>query len=359
MTFHFGKIFRIQIFGESHGKCVGVTIDGCPPGVEIDRNSIQEDLDKRRPDSSVLATERDELDKVRIHSGILNQITTGAPITLSISNEDVDSSFYDATRAIVRPGHADYTSYIKFQGHGDYRGGGTFSGRMTAALVMAGSIAKSILKTKNIKTLAHVVQIGGIRQEIQPTIQEIEEVTYSNPVRCANPKVASEMADEILGAKEKGDSVGGIVECQVLRVPVGLGEPFFDSVESLISHAIFSIPGVKGIEFGSGFRSSSMYGSNHNDSPRIENKQVIWDTNNAGGILGGITNGAPIIFRVVFKPTPTISQPQKTINVDKMKNAILRSKGRHDPCIVPRAVPVVDSMASIVILDLLLGSRLH
>ncbi|MBS3795918.1 MAG: chorismate synthase [Candidatus Thorarchaeota archaeon] len=353
MTFSFGQIFRIQLFGESHGECVGVVVEGYPPGLDVTKEEIQMELDRRRPGNSKLASSRRELDRVRIHSGVLEGKATGAPITMTIANRDVDSSWYNMTKHIMRPGHADYTARVKYKGHNDHRGGGTFSGRMTAGLVMAGSLAKRVLREEKIEVLAHTVQIGevGVSSEIRN--EWIRKRVYSNPVRCANMNSASEMGREIVKASQDGDSVGGIVECRVAGVPEGLGEPFFDSIESVISHAMFSIPGVKGIEFGSGFDSASMKGSEHNDSAKIVNGEVVWIKNDAGGILGGITNGAEVTFKIAFKPTPTISKPQNTIDMQQMREIKLRAKGRHDPCIVPRAVPVVECLAAIVMADFL------
>lgn len=358
MTYSFGKIFRIQIFGESHGECVGVTIDGCPPGVSISRSQIQSELEKRRPGRCRLSSTRKESDTVRIHSGVWRGKTTGAPLTMTILNEDIDSSPYIQTKDIIRPGHADYTAAIKYGAHNDSRGGGVFSGRMTAALVMAGSIAKSILASSPIEALSHVVQIGNVRLESTPSNDTIRELVFTNDARCADNVTASLMADEITSARNEGDSIGGIIECRIIGVPVGLGEPFFDSIESVISHAIFSIPGVKGIEFGAGFSAASMRGSEHNDSPVIKNGAIGWSKNDAGGVLGGISNGDSITFRVAFKPTPTISLAQETVNMDQMKETVLRSRGRHDPCIVPRATPVVASVASIVIADFLMRAKI-
>ncbi|MHA1948845.1 MAG: chorismate synthase [Candidatus Thorarchaeota archaeon] len=357
MTFSFGNDFKIQVYGESHGEKVGVIVEGFPPGISIDKSQVQLELDKRRPGSGDLVSSRSEKDQVSIQSGMFNGKSTGAPIDMSIPNIDVDSSSYEAIRHTPRPGHADYTARIKYGGTNDYRGGGFFSGRMTAAFVMAGSLAKQALEKHGIQFLAHVVQIGRIQAKEVISPQEIKENVYSNPIRCADNESLSKMETEIAEAKEEGDSVGGVVECRILGIPVGLGEPLFDSVESVISHAMFSIPGVKGIEFGSGFSGSSKRGSENNDSPVIVNGEIHWLKNDAGGILGGITNGAPVVFRVAFKPTSSIAKEQRTVDLLKMKNTSIKIKGRHDPCIVPRAVTVVEGMAATVIADLYMRSN--
>ena len=354
MTFGFGKEFRVQVFGESHGDVIGVVLEGCPPGLMIDTEQIQRELDRRRPGSSALVTSRSEADQVQIQSGILNGKTTGAPITMTISNTDVDSSYYEDIKHTPRPGHADYTARVKYDGHNDYRGGGTFSGRMTAALVMAGSIARSILKDIGIEVIAHILQVGSVKLQRKVSIQDIKANTFTNETRCADIETSKEMETEIASAKQEGDSIGGIIECQILDVPAGFGEPFFDSIESLLSHAMFSIPGVKGIEFGSGFRGASLRGSENNDSPTILDGKVGWTKNDSGGILGGISNGAPIEFRVALKPPSSISKTQQTIDLARMADTSLQVKGRHDPCIAPRAVPVIEGLAAIVVVDLIM-----
>ncbi|MFW9802632.1 MAG: chorismate synthase [Candidatus Thorarchaeota archaeon] len=357
MTFKFGKEFSIQVFGESHGEGVGVIVEGCPAGLPIDKAHIQLELDRRRSGASNLASSRSESDIVDIHSGVFKNKSTGAPIAMSVPNVDVDSSTYEEIKDSPRPGHADYTARVKYKGHHDFRGGGFFSGRITASFVMGGSIAKLLLKAGGIEVLAHVVQIGAVRVTKEVPVQEIRTRVYTNDLRCADEESVPKMRDEIENAKKEGDSVGGIIECRILGTPAGIGEPIFDSVESVISHAMFSIPAVKGIEFGSGFKGAALRGSENNDSPAIEEGRITWFQNNAGGILGGITNGAPVIFRVAFKPTPSISKPQRTIDLEKMEETTIRVRGRHDPCIVPRAVPVVEAMAAIAITDLLRRAR--
>ncbi len=354
-----GTDFRITLIGSSHGKLVGVVIDGVPPGFNIDRELIQKDLTRRRPGQSSVTTDRDETDKLIIDAGLLNGKTTGEPIVAYVRNKDIDSSYYDEIKDTPRPGHADYPAYVKFRGSNDIRGGGRFSGRLTLGIVIAGSVAKQILKPNHISIHAYTKSIGQISIS-DKKLNLSEEMIYSsdNIVRTADGSVINQMVDEITKAKDDGDSVGGVIECLVTNLPVGIGEPWFDSIESKISHMIFSIPAVKGIEFGSGFSSTLMRGSDHNDEYEIVNDKIVTKTNNAGGILGGLSNGMPVIFRVAFKPTSSVSKPQKTIDKSTGKQAELKVRGRHDPCIVPRAVPVVNNAAACVILDLMLKGNL-
>ncbi|MEA1993445.1 MAG: chorismate synthase [Euryarchaeota archaeon] len=354
MSFSFGNDFKITIFGESHGKCVGVVIEGCSPEKTIDKTLIQQRLDMRRPGQSEVTTQRKEKDEIEILSGIFKGKTTGAPLVMKIRNEDVDSGYYDEIKRTPRPGHADLTAHLKYNGANDYRGGGTFSGRMTAALVIAGAVAEQILAERGVKTVAHIIQIGTISVKREISSSEIEKNVYTNSVRCADPDTAEAMEKEIHRSRESGDSIGGMIECRVLGVPAGIGEPFFDSVESVLSHLIFAIPGVKGIEFGAGFLAVEMMGSEHNDNFELKNGRISTETNNAGGILGGISNGMPIILKVAMKPTPSISRRQKTIDLEKMEETEIGMKGRHDPCIAVRAVPVVEAAASIALTDLFL-----
>ena len=346
-----GKALTLTCFGESHGACIGTVIDGCPAGLPLTEMDIQAELDKRKPGSKVIGTTRKEEDKVEILSGVFRGYTTGAPICMIIRNVDVQSEFYEQIRYKPRPGHADYTAFIKYGGYNDYRGGGRFSGRITAAYVMAGAIAKKILKTVNVEVLAHTVQIGNVRVNRDLSYDDIRMNTYGNPVRCADPEVASLMERVILEASERGDSVGGVVEGIALNVPAGLGEPIFDSLDADIAKMMFNIPAVKGVEFGAGFKAASMTGSESNDEYAIQDGNIVTLSNNSGGILGGISNGMPIVVRVAFKPTPSISKRQKTVDLARMKNAEIEVYGRHDPCIVPRAVPVVEACLAFVLAD--------
>jgi chorismate synthase len=352
MTFTFGIAFRIHIYGESHGRGIGVILDGCPPGLEIDVERLQSDLDNRKPGRGRLSSTRRESDRVSILSGLFCGKTTQAPLAMMIPNTDVDSSSYDEMKDTPRPGTADYTARVKYGGKNDHRGGGTFSGRMTAALVAAGSVAKQLLGKHGIEILAHVIQIGKVRVRKEITNQEIKSQVYANELRCADSKTAALMESEIINARRAGDSVGGIIECRILGVPVGIGEPFFDSVESIMSHAMFAIPGIKAIEFGAGFSSAEMFGSDSNDPFGMKKGEVVLLKNDAGGILGGISNGQPIVFRVAVKPTPSIAKPQQTIDLESGETTVIRIRGRHDPCIAPRAVSVVEGVAAIAIADL-------
>ncbi|MFW9844607.1 MAG: chorismate synthase [Candidatus Thorarchaeota archaeon] len=354
MTFSLGDIFKVHVFGESHGACVGVVVEGCPPGMKIDTELIQRDLDRRRPGNSKLVSPRREKDQLEMLSGISSGRTTGAPISMIVKNSDVDSSAYEVFRRKPRPGHADYPARIKYNDFNDSRGGGIFSGRMTVAFVMAGAIAKQLLGFSGIDIIAFTTQIGNVHLKTEIQVEKLRTEVYRNAVRTIDIGSVQLMTAEIMNAKNDKDSVGGVIECHILGLPVGVGEPLFDSVESCISHAIFSIPGVKGIEFGSGFSGSSKRGSENNDSLIIKDGDIRWSKNDAGGILGGITNGAPVIFRVAIKPTPTIGKKQQTVDLGEMKETEISGAGRHDPCIVPRAVPVVEAMAAITIIDLMM-----
>lgn len=346
-----GKNFKIISFGESHGKCVGVVIEGCPAGLKLDLNKIQAELDKRKPGQSVLTTQRKEKDQVKVLSGIFNGITTGASICLVVFNQDVDSSKYEIIKKLPRPGHSDMAAFFKYQGLNDWRGGGIFSGRLTISYVLAGAVAKQILDKSNIEVLAYTVQIGKIKTGELKAV-DIKENKEKNLVRCADLAVAKEMEELVLRTKEQGNSVGGVIECLALNVPAGWGEPNCNSLESELSKAIFSIPAIKGIEFGAGFKMAELKGSENNDEFSMKEGEVITKTNNCGGILGGISNGMPIVFRVVVKPTPSISLPQQTINLETKTEETINIEGRHDPCIVPRAVPVVESITAVVLADL-------
>ena len=350
----FGTKYRIGIFGTSHGPCVGAKIEGCPAGSKVSEAMIQAELDRRSPGKGLISTPRKERDKLEILSGIRNGRATGGPIVGLVRNVDADSSAYDAFLRVPRPGHADYPAAVKYGGHHDHRGGGQFSGRMTAGLVIAGAIARQILERKNIAFLAQTVQIGRIVLKKEVPFSIAEKTVRANAVGCADRKTAELMTEEILKAHGERDSIGGVVKCTIRGLPVGVGEPFFGSIESKMSEMMFSIPGVKGVEFGSGFRCASMRGSEHNDPFLVKGGKIITKTNNAGGILGGLSNGMPIEFRIAFKPTSSIAKPQMSADIVNGKPVELEIKGRHDPCIVPRAVPVVENSAASVILDLML-----
>jgi chorismate synthase (EC 4.2.3.5) len=349
-----GERFMMITFGESHGKCIGVIVDGCPAGLPLQESDIQSKLDLRRPGQSIVTTQRREEDKVEILSGVFNGYTTGAPICMLIWNKDVDSKPYDMIKSKPRPGHADYPAYVKYKGFNDYRGGGRFSGRLTAAFVMAGALAEKLLRyTLGIEIFAYTKEIGGISmsKDALDYIDEIKRNRYSNEVRCPDSSTAMLMRDAIVKARQEGDSLGGIVECIAINVPIGLGEPIFGALESDISRALFAIPAVKGVEFGSGFRAARLKGSENNDPYAIKDGKVVTLTNNAGGILGGLSNGMPLLLRVAFKPASSIAKVQRTVDIESMSNSEIVVPGRHDPCVVPRAVPVVEAMVAVVLAD--------
>ncbi len=351
MNNSFGQMFSITSFGESHGRCVGVTIDGCPAGLSLAETDVQKEVDRRRPGKRPGATQRtDEEDKVEIISGIFNGRTTGSPICLLVWNQDIDSTQYEETRMTPRPGHADYTAFVKYGGFNDFRGGGRFSGRITVSYVMAGAVARKLLGCFGIEILAHTVEIGGIKAETKE-LDDIKRNLETNSLKCADSVATMKMIRAIETAQAEGDRVGGIIEGQALNVPAGLGEPIFDTMEGELAKAIFSIPAVKGIEFGSGFAAARKKGSENNDPFAVENEKIVTSTNNAGGVIGGISNGMAITLRVVFKPTPSISLKQTTINLKEQKADSVSIRGRHDTCVVPRAVPVVESMMAITLCD--------
>jgi len=351
-----GKNFIVTSFGESHGRCIGVVIDGCPAGLAITKKDIQGELDKRKPDNNIASTKRAEADKVDILSGIFNGCTTGAPVCLAVWNGDTDSAAYEKTKNLLRPGHADFPAFIKYGGYNDYRGGGRFSGRNTAGFVMAGAVAQKLLKSIGVTVLAHTVELGGIKAKSNKLISA--DIVDSNPLKCADAQASEKMLAAIAQARKEGDSLGGIIEGIALNMPAGLGEPMFDTLEGDLAKALFAIPAVKGVEFGAGFAVSEMKGSVNNDAFRIRRGKVLTDTNNSGGILGGISNGMPLILRAAVKPTPSISLKQETVDISKMENAELEIKGRHDVCIVPRAVPVVSAMMAVVLCDFALQAGL-
>jgi chorismate synthase len=346
-----GKEFVITCFGESHGRCIGAIIDGCPAGLPLTKEDIQEQLDKRLPPGQKIVSARREKDIVEILSGTYNGFTTGAPICSLVRNREVNSRDYEAIRDTPRPGHADYPARIKYQGLNDYRGGGRFSGRITVAFVIAGAIAKKLLELFSIEVVAFTTEIGKIALHETPTLEEARENTYKNSVRCPDPKMAKKMEETILRAKKEGDSVGGIVECVASGVPVGVGVPIFDSLDAEIAKMLFGIPAVKGVEFGAGFEASKLKGSENNDPYMLKGGEIETITNNAGGILGGLSTGMPLVVRVAVKPTPSISKEQKTVDLSTMEETTIRVQGRHDPSIVPKAVPVVEALVAVVLVD--------
>lgn len=348
----FGNNVSITLFGESHGAEIGAVIDGLPAGVNVNKEFISHQLDLRRPFGKI-STSRQEADKFELLSGVFNGKTTGTPICIVIPNENTQSKDYSKTYGKARPGHADYTAFCKYNGCEDYRGGGHFSGRITAGLVAAGAIAIDLLSRKGIKIGTHISKCAGVEDnkftDYDKDINSLSDKLF--PV--LNDEKEEEIIEKIEKAAAEGDSVGGILETAVIGLPVGVGEPWFDSVESILSHALFSIPAVKGVEFGAGFSCADMLGSQMNDSFVLEDNKISTKTNNNGGINGGITNGMPVIFKCAVKPTPSISKDQETVDFINNENTVLSVKGRHDPCIVHRARVVVDSITALVLCDLL------
>ncbi|MDP2846442.1 MAG: chorismate synthase [Candidatus Methanoperedens sp.] len=348
----FGTLFRITTWGESHGSAVGVVIDGCPAGIQLDEDDIQKELNRRRPGQSDITTPRKEEDKAEILSGVFSGKTTGAPILIMVRNKDIDSSKYEALRNTPRPGHADLTYELKY-GIRDWRGGGRSSARETVGRVAGGAVAKKILAIHDIEVLGHVVELGGIRAK-PASIEDVRENTEKNPVRCADEEAAVEMEAMIHAARSEGDSVGGIVEIIGTGIPAGVGEPVFDKLSAELAKALMSIGAVKGIEIGAGFGSALMKGSQMNDPIAIKGGKITTLTNNAGGILGGISNGEPVICRIAVKPTPSISKEQRTVDMNAMKDAKIKIQGRHDPSILPRIVPVAEAMVALVLVDMMM-----
>jgi len=352
----FGKFFSITTFGESHGNAIGVVIDGCPAGLKIDLDFIQHEMDRRKPGQSAITTQRSEDDIVHIQSGVFEGVSLGTPIALIINNKDSKPEDYDHLKHSFRPSHADYTWQQKF-GIRDHRGGGRSSARETAARVAAGAIAKLLLQHYGITVSAFVSQVSDIKIDKPYTELNLTE-TETNIVRCPDATTAERMIEAIQDARAKGDTLGGIVSCVAQGVPAGLGEPVFDKLQAELAKAMLSINAVKGFEYGSGFAAASMKGSEHNDVFVSENHNVSTITNYSGGIQGGISNGMNIYFNVAFKPVATIMQPQQSVD-DSGNEIILENKGRHDPCVVPRAVPIVEAMAALVLADMLLRSRVN
>ncbi|MBK9257736.1 MAG: chorismate synthase [Saprospiraceae bacterium] len=343
----FGNIFRVTTYGESHGSGIGVVIDGCPSGLEIDLQFIQTELDRRKPGQSRIVTQRKESDSFVVQSGIFETKSTGTPISIFIPNSDQKSVDYDHISDKYRPSHADFTYNVKY-GIRDYKGGGRSSARETAARVVAGAIAKQILAGINVKIQAFVSQVGNISLDTNKQLDL--SLTEQNDVRCPDPDVAVQMEQLILEVRKAGDTIGGMISCIIENCPVGLGAPVFDKLHADLAKAMLSINAVKGFEYGSGFKCVSMKGSEHNDVFKNENGKIITTTNHSGGIQGGISNGMPIYFNVAFKPVATIILNQETVS-EIGEPVTIQGKGRHDPCVVPRAVPIVEAMAALVIVD--------
>lgn len=351
-----GNMFRVTTFGSSHGKALGAIIDGCPAGLELNREDIQKELDQRRPGTSTITTSRGEADQVEILSGIFQGKTDGTPIAAVVYNKDADPSAYEAIKNKPRPGHGDYTWTAKY-GTYDYRGGGRGSGRATIGHVIGGAVAKKLLKVVDIKVISHVTQIGEIKAN-HVAYSRIEEYSGKNPVRCADQQAALKMEEAILEAKAKGDSLGGIVETLAFQVPPGLGEPVFSKLDADLAQALMGIGSVKGVEVGLGFELAQSTASTTNDEYYLENDQIKTTTNTSGGIVGGISNGMPIVVRMAVKPTPSISLPQKTVDLVKKEEVEIKIEGRHDPCICPRVTAVAESAVAMVLADHLLRTGL-
>lgn len=356
MSSTYGDKIKISVFGESHGNGIGVVIDGLPAGVKIDMDSVMTQMSRRAPGKDRTATPRKESDLPKVLSGMLGDTLTGAPLCAVIENTNTRSGDYGNLLSCPRPGHSDYTAFVKYNGANDIRGGGHFSGRITAPIVFAGSICRQILAQKGIKIAAHINSIGNVCDEpFNPVSIDdalIDRLNASSFALIDN-SVEEKMRDEVEDARMSLDSIGGTIECAVTGIEAGIGEPMFDGVEGVIAKAVFGVPAIKGIEFGEGFELSKMRGSQSNDPFRYKDGKVVTETNNCGGILGGITNGMPIIFRAAVKPTPSIAQKQKSVDLQKKENTELEVHGRHDPCIVPRAVPVIEAVTAIAIANLM------
>ena len=357
MSSTYGESLKLSIFGQSHGGGIGMTLDGIPAGLSVDFKSLQTFLDRRAPGQNSHSTSRKEADKPEFLAGIVSGYTCGAPIAAVIRNTNTQSADYDNLKDCPRPGHADYTAQIKYGGFQDVAGGGHFSGRLTAPLCIAGGLCLQWLAEMGIQVRAHIQQIGSV-------IDEPTQLNWCNPDLTAiasdfpviNPKAGEKMRSAIAEAKVRGDSLGGIIQCFVTGLPAGLGEPMFGGMENRIAQIIFGIPAIKGIEFGSGFAASTQFGSHNNDAFTIQNGEIRTATNHCGGILGGITNAMPLVFRVAVKPTPSIATMQQSVSLSQQATTSLLVHGRHDPCIVPRAVPVVEAAAAIAIYDLILSN---
>ena len=354
MSSTYGDRIKLSIFGQSHGPAIGMTLDGIPAGLPVDLENLQKFLNRRAPGQNDFSTPRREEDTPEFLSGIVNGYTCGAPVCAVIHNKNTRSSDYENLKDCPRPGHADYTAQVKYRGYQDVAGGGHFSGRLTAALCIAGGLCKQWLEKEGICISAHISSIAGINDTpFDPVAPRIDAVHSDFPV--IDFSCGEQMRKAIGAARADGDSVGGIIECAVVGLPVGIGDPMFGGMEGRIAQIVYGVPAVKGVEFGAGFTAAYQRGSQNNDSFTVENGVVKTATNHAGGILGGITNGMPLIFRAAVKPTPSIAQKQTSVSLSDMDTRVLEITGRHDPCIVPRAVPVIEAAAAIAIYDLILS----
>lgn len=360
MSGMYGMNIKMAIYGESHGTSIGLVLDGLPPGLELDLDAIAKEMARRAPGRDALSTPRKEKDAFEIQSGFFEGKTTGTPLCAMIKNSDQHSKDYSLLKDKMRPGHADYAGFVHYKGCNDYRGGGSFSGRLTAPLVFAGAVAKQALAQYGIVVGAHILQIADVQEQRLPATGEEETVLKSlgeKPFPVLDDNIGKKMQQRILDAKASLNSVGGIIETMAINVPAGIGNPYFDSVESRLSHVLFSVPAVKGVDFGDGFDLASMTGAEANDELYYDDGQVKSYSNHNGGITGGITNGMPLVFRTAIKPTPSIAREQRTINLSQQENTTLTITGRHDPCIVQRAVPVIEAVTAWTLWDLLLESK--
>ena len=349
-----GNNLTVTLFGESHGEAIGAVLDGMPAGIKVDEAFINHQLDLRKPYGKI-STPRKETDNFKIVSGVFDRFTTGSPICILIPNDNTKSADYGELKNKMRPSHADFVAFNKYNGFADFRGGGHFSGRITAALVAAGSILISALEQKGILIGSHISRLANVEDNAFSNFENDINSLNQKQFAVLDDEIAYKMQEKILEAAKIGDSVGGVIETAVIGMPIGIGEPWFDTVEGMLSKALFSVPAVKGVEFGLGFKISDLKGSEANDEFYYDGDTVKTKTNNNGGINGGITNGMPIIFKTAIKPTPTISIEQNTIDIKEKANTVLSARGRHDPCIVHRARVVIDSVTALVIADLLIG----
>ncbi len=355
-----GRLCTLTIYGESHGPSIGAVLDGIPAGAAIDWDEVRREMTRRAPGRSALATARKEADAFTVESGWFEGHTTGTPLAVRIANGDPHSKDYSTLRRLMRPGHADYAGRVRYGGWNDYRGGGHFSGRLTAPLVFAGAVAKQLLRQAGVSVGAHILRIADVRDRPFPPLgvgREALEALSRRELPLLDEAQEAPMRAAVLAAKDAADSVGGVIECMAEGLAPGLGDPLFDSVESRLSQMLFSVPAVKGVEFGDGFALAGMRGSEANDPLRMEDGRVRPVSNHNGGLTGGITDGAPVIFRAVIKPTPSIGRAQRTVDAERGEDAVLEIRGRHDPCIVPRAVPVIEAAAAWTLLDILMESR--
>lgn len=347
-----GENIRVSIFGQSHAEAIGMTMEGFPAGFRIDMEALERFMERRAPGRSEWSTPRNESDRVRWLCGVVDGVTCGAPMTAIIENTNSRSADYSEIRDVPRPGHADYTAQVKYSGNQDVSGGGHFSGRLTAGMCIAGGVCRQYLEERRIRIHARIVSIGGITDG-----SEFSEPVEEKEFPVVSDEIAERMKEEIRRAKEDGDSVGGIIECRAEGIPAGIGDPIFGGMENRLAAILFGIPAVKGVEFGDGFECAKSRGSDNNDAYEVKDGKIVTATNHAGGILGGITNGMPLIFRVAVKPTPSIAKEQRSVRLSTMEETTVRVRGRHDPCIVPRAVPCVEAACAIAVMDAYLGRK--